>query len=427
MDYTLLDELVAIQKKTEASKSTKAQYATEMANLLAIEGLSDRAVHYLKTGAAFSAALPFSEYIKQLPLDERSTQISALLSSSMLRGDDKPNAFRYAISLLGYSVTWFSDDLTLFVEIVKVIPSLAYNKEKRLLKDAPKVVERYFLKLLQPDTILPPLYDVGLKDIFVKEFRHVMIAIVSSISSISVAKDHVLSWLSKDAKLEAVAADNDPNNEANNEVQGQSNLVSPQEGVKSEQEATVYAPPVQKEYKEYSIRELDQVAIDAESFAGRLKASIKHLADEHKESVRRQDKIESLERELSSGKRRLDEATATIVRMENENAEASKMISELREQLLDSKKENAELAHQLDALQQEIEKLNSVISVFSADKQNSQSEQLNAIASKLKAEFLDFKEAEHDSMTLDLGENFRFQLQSIFRILAKAGIDVEKR
>ena len=427
MDYALLDELVAIQKKTEASKSTKSQYAAEMAKLFATEGLSDHAVYYLKAGAAFSGALPFVEYIKQLPLDERSTQISALLSSSMLRGDDKLNAFRYAISLLGYSVTWFSDDLTLFVEIVKLIPSLAYNKEKRLLKDAPKVVERYFLKHLKPDTILPSLYDVGLKDIFVKEFRHVMIAIVSSISSISVAKDRVLSWLSKDAKPEAVATENEPTNEPNNEVQGQSNSVSPQEGVKSEQEATVYAPPVQKEYKEYGIRELDQIAIDAESFAGRLKASIKHFTDEHLESVRRQGKIESLERELSSGKRRLDEATATIVRMENENAEAMKIISELRVQLLDSKKENAELTHQLDTLQQEVEKLNSVISVFSADKQNSQSEQLNAIASKLKAEFLDFKEAEHDSMTLDLGENFRFQLQSIFRILAKAGIDVEKR
>ncbi len=427
MDYALLDELVAIQKKTEASKSTKAQYADEMAKLFATEGLSDHAVYYLKAGAAFSAALPFVEYIKQLPLDERSNQISALLSSGFLRGDDKPNAFRYAISLLGYSVTWFSDDLTLFVEIVKIIPSLAYNKEKRLLKDAPKVVERYFLKYLKPDIILPPLDSVGLKDIFVKEFRDVMIAIVSLISSSSVAKDHVLSWLSTAAKPEAVAPENEPNNKPSNEVQGQRDSAHLLEGVKSEQETAVCAPPVQKEYKEYGIRELEQVAIDAESFAERLRASIKLFADEHKESVRRQAKIESLERELSSGKRRLDEATATVARMENENAEASKMISELRTQLLDAKKENAELAHQLDTLQQEVEKLNSVISVFSADKQNSQSEQLNAIASKLKAEFLDFKEAEHDSMTLDLGENFRFQLQSIFRILAKAGIDVEKR
>ena len=70
MDYALLDELVAIQKKTEASKSTKSQYAAEMAKLFATEGLSDHAVYYLKAGAAFSGALPFVEYIKQLPLDE---------------------------------------------------------------------------------------------------------------------------------------------------------------------------------------------------------------------------------------------------------------------------------------------------------------------------------------------------------------------
>ena len=71
--------------------------------------------------------------------------------------------------------------------------------------------------------------------------------------------------------------------------------------------------------------------------------------------------------------------------------------------------------------------MKSVLSVYNADKQNAQSEQLNAIASKLKSEYRDFKDAENEEMTLDLGENFRFQLQSIFRILAKAGIDIEKR
>ena len=36
-------------------------------------------------------------------------------------------------------------------------------------------------------------------------------------------------------------------------------------------------------------------------------------------------------------------------------------------------------------------------------------------------------DAENEEMTVALGENFRFQLQSIFKILVKAGIDVERR
>ena len=423
MDYTLLDELVAIQKKSEAPKTKRAQYATEMAKLLASEGLSEHAVQYLKAGAAFSAALPFVEYIKPLSPEERSKQITTLFTSTFFRGSDKPNAFRYAISLLGYSVTWFLDDITLFVETIKIIPPLAYNKEKHLLKDAPKTVERFFLKYLKVDTVLPPLDSIGLKDIFVKEFRHVMIESVNLVPSPSLVKDHVLAWLSQKAGTETPITDK----KQSIDTQGKSDTVIPEEGDKSDQKLIEPLAPAPMEYTKYGIRELDQIAIDAESFVGRLRASIKFFADEHKETVRRQETIDALERELSSGKKKLDEAVATIARLEKDNAVALKTISELRVQLMDSKRDNTEQAHQLYSLQQEVEKLNSVISVFNADKQNSQSEQLNAIASKLKAEYVDFKEAEQDSMTLDLGENFRCQLQSVFRILAKAGIDVEKR
>ena len=45
----------------------------------------------------------------------------------------------------------------------------------------------------------------------------------------------------------------------------------------------------------------------------------------------------------------------------------------------------------------------------------------------MKPEYRDFKEVENEEMSIDLGENFRFQIQSIFKILAKAGIDVERR
>ena len=82
---------------------------------------------------------------------------------------------------------------------------------------------------------------------------------------------------------------------------------------------------------------------------------------------------------------------------------------------------------QIEEYKAELAKLNSIISVYSADKQNAQTEQLNSIASKLRSEYRDFKDVENEEMSLDLGENFRFQLQSVFRILAKSGIDVEKR
>ena len=75
----------------------------------------------------------------------------------------------------------------------------------------------------------------------------------------------------------------------------------------------------------------------------------------------------------------------------------------------------------------EIEKLKTVISVYSEDKQSSMDGQLNAIASKLKTEYSEFKDALDLEMTVEIGEILRDQLMRVFKILSKAGIDIESR
>ena len=105
----------------------------------------------------------------------------------------------------------------------------------------------------------------------------------------------------------------------------------------------------------------------------------------------------------------------------------SKMIMDLQAQILEAKETIIRLEQQIKEASEENGRLSSIISVYSSDKQSSQTEQLNAIASKLKSEYRDFKDVENEEMSIDLGENFRFQLQSVFKILTKAGIDVERK
>ena len=81
----------------------------------------------------------------------------------------------------------------------------------------------------------------------------------------------------------------------------------------------------------------------------------------------------------------------------------------------------------IEDLTNELQKRNSVLSVFESDKQNSHKEHLNSIASQLKAEYKDFIDALDMEMTIDLGENMRQQISTIFKILSKNGIDVERR
>lgn len=64
-----------------------------------------------------------------------------------------------------------------------------------------------------------------------------------------------------------------------------------------------------------------------------------------------------------------------------------------------------------------------VLKVFDANAKAEKEAMLKRIASKLKVEYLDFKSADDCQMTIELGENLRAQLETVFKILAKNGID----
>lgn len=56
------------------------------------------------------------------------------------------------------------------------------------------------------------------------------------------------------------------------------------------------------------------------------------------------------------------------------------------------------------------------------DQLASEKARLNRIARQIKIEYQDFKSAEDMEMSIDLGENLRLQMQSIFDIFEKEGI-----
>lgn len=73
-------------------------------------------------------------------------------------------------------------------------------------------------------------------------------------------------------------------------------------------------------------------------------------------------------------------------------------------------------------LTEETEKHIKVMSIYNAERERSQQEFLNAIASKLKVEYIDFLDAIDMEMNIALGDNMREQLKAVFRILEKNGI-----
>ena len=66
-----------------------------------------------------------------------------------------------------------------------------------------------------------------------------------------------------------------------------------------------------------------------------------------------------------------------------------------------------------------------MLEVLDRDKSRQADESLQRIASKIRIEYRDFMDALDAEMTVDLGENLRYQLISIFDILEKGGMKIK--
>ncbi len=421
MDYTTLDELMKIQKKGEASQANKKLFTDEMIQMLREVGLTDEAIRYMRSGFGFSAAMPLAMYIKQSSGEDRSEIISKIGSSDLLKGGDKVAAFKMAVNLSAFSIIWLGEDQRLLVEMIKVLPNLSKNKEKQLLKDASKIYEKYFLSIVSDNAKYPSLdpETTGLKDYYLREYRNMLDAIMEKVSREYSSKvEAIYAWIGKKGN----SGDENVSGTENQEKQPVT-----EENNKQIEEPEKKAEQVEKKVEPYSYNDLIGLLASIGDFTERIRATAEQLRLSERANYDAQVRMA----ELTKANQDLFNQIETLKRkndlLTEELGQSREYNLSLNEQNKSLEKTVSEKDVQIGQLQEEITRLNSIISVYSADKQNSQSEQLNAIASKLKSEYKDFQDAANEEMTLDLGENFRFQLQSIFKILMKAGIDVERR
>ncbi|MDD3052659.1 MAG: hypothetical protein PHR06_16185 [Candidatus Cloacimonetes bacterium] len=136
------------------------------------------------------------------------------------------------------------------------------------------------------------------------------------------------------------------------------------------------------------------------------------------------DKILNELRDVQSEKKKFE---SLFEKYKTSNGELKKSEQEKSAEVEKLVQENQQLKKQIIDLQTKVEKIDSVLSIYSSDQENSESEKLNSIASKLKGEYKDFIESVGMEMTVDLGLNLRDQIEEIFKILMKNGIDVKGR
>lgn len=389
MNKEKLDLLMQIKKKSDSSKTQKNEYVSLMMELIKENGYSNQAEEYLFLGYSFAGVKPLVNLMNKMSFEERAAFVEQILSGKLYALNEKGISFKLLVDLLTAFIISFPQDKSIISKLIKLIPGKSKIKTGQLLGDAPKIIDKYFMSVISDNLKLPDLEALELTNEEVKKFADIYVFVISSIKpskKISEKKiKHVLTWLTTD-DIKQSAPEN------------------AREMVKLKTTEPVID-------KDPALKPL--TSDELKSLCERLLITVDHYKELEKGAATLNTKISTLENELETKKAQLEG-------LENKIKEKEKALAELIDQ-------NSSLKKELDEVKVEKIKLQGVVDVYSEDKESSQTEQLNAIASKLKAEYRDFKDALEMEMTVELGENIKEQVIQIFKILAKAGIDVESR
>ena len=151
--------------------------------------------------------------------------------------------------------------------------------------------------------------------------------------------------------------------------------------------------------------------------------ALKVLNNNEKKSA--SEEIAKLKQEIEALKHQNDLLNKSNKNLKSIISDNEKTISSLNYDKDILNKDIVKLKTVIVAKDNEISERNSMMDALVRDRNKQQDEQINRIASSLKVDYKDFKDAEKLEMDTDLGENMREQLKNVFAILIKAGIALE--
>ena len=272
---------------------------------------------------------------------------------------------------------------------------------------ATKTLEKYFLNVLSPNAVLNPLNEMELNSEVIKSFLSVISALISELEQMDSIKEPATSNI---LRIEKWAK----------EYLGKSG----KEGIQSENNAEgVTGTRLADETKISSTEMKQEIDVNSlDSILNQAKVLVSQLQQENDNQKKRITELKAKEHDNSLKLREVSK------KLEDEKA----AVAELRRQ-------KCELESKCQAKQHEIENKDRMLSekdaeiverirmseVLSRDRSRQADESLQRIASKIRVEYRDFKDAVNTPMTVDLGENLRIQLQSVFEILEKGGMKIE--
>lgn len=412
MDYSIIENLLKISKKSNAPKDKKEEFCDQYLELLKAEGYTEKSERYILEGFTFEGALPIAEFLVPLNSEERIKFLQTVMSGKRYKNNEKGFAFKFSVNILCRTLNLFPDDSSVIMALIKEIPKNAKNKEGKLYGDAEITIRNYFVKTFEPTKRLTPLYELQGNEHFTKNFRDFINTYISKMNSES---SHPLGHLSELNKW----LNPTPENISSNTVHatekkpfGSQTSTVCQTGLPKESLGN--KPCNKNECKINNVDDISDFFGNVEDYIKKMQSDNdllkKNLEEYQKSSLKSNEEKEMLRRQNQSYKSKNSN-------LENDLATKINQLNNCEKQLKEYEGRNLELSKENATLQ-------TIKNAYADDKRKSLEEQANQLALKLELEFSDFRDVENQNMTLELGENFRRQIQQIAKILKKSGIQI---
>lgn len=403
---TTMENLLRAKKENNKKEPTMAEKADFMETWTAIvseNGYLGKAEQFLYEGFGFCGAEPFYQFLKQ---SSNQKETIKQLFSGRYYGKDSNVTFRIVTHLFALMM---NDDVSsdLIEPIIKHFPAACLNKEGKRLGTAAKTMEKYFLNVLLPATVLHPLKEMELNPGVINNFLSVLASLINELKQMDSIKEPVTSnilrvenW-AKDYLGKPIEKGNSCPDSANEMANGNSGINPNNSSAEKK--------------REIDTTSLGLVLDQAKILAAQLQ----------KENDIQKKKIIEFETREHDNTLKLAEVVKELEEERETAAELRRQKYELEGQCRVQQKELDDRDRMLREKDAEITERIKMSEVLSRDRSRQADESLQRIASEIRVEYRDFKDAIDAPMTVDLGENLRLQLLSVFEILEKSGMKIK--
>lgn len=373
-----LNELLNIKKKSEASIEKKKNFTELLFKEFSKQGINENTISVMDKGFSFEGAKAIVMYINTLQNKEKMNAVNTLFKTKTFKNNNKGIAFKLLISLFaGLLDTTDSNNNEIIRLIILEVPNYIKNKDGKEFSDINIIMRKYFIHLLSLRTKLPNFRQLDIDDRVFSQFEKLITQAVIGIKNPTKNEEKVIENILKSLNTKI-------------------------------------------EPKEKTIDKQQQLATKLKKKNKKTVIHKKNIEQTIKKSKVDEQKIVELERIIN-------ELNLKIKKYTDENRNLSENLHNTSKELEIIKKENSELILRCNKLQNDLKKHIDILNIFEKNAQTSKKELLNSIASKLKCEYMDFKSAKNIPMTVDLGENLRDQINTIFQLLEKNGISIKEK